>query len=525
MRRHAAAGVLTGAAAALAVSLTATPATAAGSIGGGYAHAGGGAGTRTSVAPATTTTPPGYTVRGIDTSSYQGTVDWASVAASQARFAYLKATEGVGYVDPSFASNYPAAKAQGLYVGSYAFARPDNPPDQGATQQADYLVANGGWTADGKTLPPMLDIEAPYMSGTTLNSCWDLTPDQMVAWIQAFVDEIRAKTNVSPVIYTSASWWNLCTAGSAAFSDLPLFAADWTNPSPAVPTGWSNWTLWQYSDSGSLPGDQDVYNGGIGGLAKLAGGVAGQPDVTGDGYADIQATKSDGSLWLYPNNTTGTPFDNGRQVGAGWGTFSRIMPADVTGDGFSDLLTMKSDGTLWLYANSGTTTPYASGQQVGSGWGIFNRIMASDVTGDGYADVVATKSDGTLWLYTNTGGATPYVSGKQIGSGWGIFDRLMLADMNQDGLADIVATKSDGTLWLYRSNGTSTPYTSGQQVGSGWTVFPKLVAADYNADRYADLLGVKSDGTMWLYRNSGASTPFSSGQQVGSGWTGFDRIF
>ncbi len=45
-------------------------------------------------------------VRGLDVSSHQPNVDWPSVAAAGARFAYVKATEGTTYKNPLFGRQY-----------------------------------------------------------------------------------------------------------------------------------------------------------------------------------------------------------------------------------------------------------------------------------------------------------------------------------------------------------------------------------------------------------------------------------
>jgi hypothetical protein len=50
----------------------------------------------------------GATVTGIDVSHYQGTVDWAKVAASGRKFGIAKATEGTGYTDSSCAAHRAA---------------------------------------------------------------------------------------------------------------------------------------------------------------------------------------------------------------------------------------------------------------------------------------------------------------------------------------------------------------------------------------------------------------------------------
>src|SRR5256714_7455962 len=70
--------------------------------------------------------PAGFSVAGIDVSSHDHAfpLDWTAVAASGVRFAYVKATEGTGYVNPYFAGDYAAAKAAGLATGGGALGPP-----------------------------------------------------------------------------------------------------------------------------------------------------------------------------------------------------------------------------------------------------------------------------------------------------------------------------------------------------------------------------------------------------------------
>lgn len=62
-----------------------------------------------------------YPVRGIDVSSYQGEIDWGTLASQGISFAFIKATEGSGFVDERFAYNYSRAQKAGLRVGAYHF--------------------------------------------------------------------------------------------------------------------------------------------------------------------------------------------------------------------------------------------------------------------------------------------------------------------------------------------------------------------------------------------------------------------
>ena len=71
----------------------------------------------------------GY-IEGIDVSHYQGTIDWARVAAAGKRFAFMKASDSTDYVDPTYVTNRAQAKLQGLKVGAYHFARPDATPGE-----------------------------------------------------------------------------------------------------------------------------------------------------------------------------------------------------------------------------------------------------------------------------------------------------------------------------------------------------------------------------------------------------------
>jgi GH25 family lysozyme M1 (1,4-beta-N-acetylmuramidase) len=204
---------------------------------------------------------------GMDVSAYQGDVDWTAARADGGRFAYVKATESTTYTNPYFAQQYNGSYSVGMIRGAYHFATPDT---SGGAAQADYFVSHGGgWSADGKTLPPALDIEYnPY--GAT---CYGLSPSAMARWIADFSTTVHRRTGRYPVIYTTAQWWNECTGGStASAASDPLWTARYTSTPGALPSGWSYQTFWQYADSGALPGDQDYFNGAYSRLLALADG-------------------------------------------------------------------------------------------------------------------------------------------------------------------------------------------------------------------------------------------------------------
>jgi GH25 family lysozyme M1 (1,4-beta-N-acetylmuramidase) len=202
---------------------------------------------------------------GIDVSSYQGNINWASIKSSL-DFVYAKATEGTYYTNPDFNNQYEGPYNQGIIRGSYHFAIPNN---SSGSAQADYFIAHGGgWSGDGLTLPGALDIEYnPYGS-----ECYGLSQASMVSWVHSFVNEYAAREGVYPTIYSTTDWWTTCTGNSGAFgSNDPLWIANYSaSGGGTLPAGWGFYTFWQYADSGSLPGDQDVFNGALSRLQVLA---------------------------------------------------------------------------------------------------------------------------------------------------------------------------------------------------------------------------------------------------------------
>jgi GH25 family lysozyme M1 (1,4-beta-N-acetylmuramidase) len=206
-------------------------------------------------------TPKG--VLGVDISSYQGKIKWSTWTKKNRDFAYIKATEGTSYRNPYFKSQASGAKKAGVIRGAYHFA---NPSGKAGYKQARYFVKNGGgWTADGKTLPGVLDIEYnPYGS-----TCYGVSKKNMVSWVSSFTREYKKLTGKDAVIYSTTDWWKQCTGNSSKFAKTnPLWIARYGSKTPGtLPKGWSTATFWQYS---SNPIDQDVFPSKLKRLKVLA---------------------------------------------------------------------------------------------------------------------------------------------------------------------------------------------------------------------------------------------------------------
>lgn len=239
-------------------------------------------------------------VRGIDVASHQhpngAAINWSQVAGSGIRFAGVKATEGNYYQNPYYAGDMSGAQGAGLYSFAYHFATPN---DSGGVEQADYFLDRAAFAPNGKTLRPAVDMEwNPYLEYA--NACYDKTPAQLVTWIRDFVGEVKRRIGVDPIIYTAAAWWRDCVGNSTAFADYPLWVASYA-ASPSLPVGWSNWDLWQYSDSTTVPGitgpvDGNYVRGGEEALAALATKASDPSGYTAIAPARVLDTRNSGAL-------------------------------------------------------------------------------------------------------------------------------------------------------------------------------------------------------------------------------------
>lgn len=199
-----------------------------------------------------------HTVDGIDVSHYQGDVDWHQVQSSGVAFGYAKATQGTRYTDPKFAENWAGMGEAGLLRGAYHFyTAGDDPKAQAAHFSAAVHLGPGD-------LPPMVDIET---EGKSTETNYDLIKD-----LHAFLDLLKQAYGVDPFIYTGPGFWNAHFNDS--FDGYPLWVAEYGVSEPEPVIGWKYWTIWQHSQSGSVPGvngsvDLDTFNGGLDQLKKF----------------------------------------------------------------------------------------------------------------------------------------------------------------------------------------------------------------------------------------------------------------
>lgn len=226
---------------------------------------------------------PGSRILGVDLSRWQSSgepLDFNRMAASGVAYAFIKGSDGLASEDalavPHVSAWAPAAKAAGILVGYYHFARIPVTADPNvivadaqaqAAHAAARLAGLGGY--DERTMPYVLDVEGVDSS---------ITDEMVTLWTFTWMDAMQAATGRVPIMYSYRSFladrYLQDAATVAKFRNYHLWLAQPGNPAdPAVQVGqglsgrpcyntaWKQtdcsyvWTFWQYTNSG----DRELY--------------------------------------------------------------------------------------------------------------------------------------------------------------------------------------------------------------------------------------------------------------------------
>ena len=235
-------------------------------------------------------------------------------------------------------------------------------------------------------------------------------------------------------------------------------------------------------------------------------------DTMSSGYAFSFAIKTNGELWSWGYNDSGTLGVND--------TTSRSSPVQVPGTTWAvtagtagAAYAIRTDGTLWSWGanitgslglNQAVPVKISSPTQIpGTTW---SKIAC------GERNAFALKTDGTLWswgrnesgwLGLNEGSNTTSLSKSspcQIGSDTSWTSNYAVSYQG------VLAIKTDGTLWSWGKNNnghlgqnSQANYSSPVQVGSESTWSSVNINGDFK------VRAIKTDGTLWSwgYNNKG----------------------
>lgn len=173
-----------------------------------------------------------------DISHYQTVSNWAQ-AASNLDAIYIKATEGATWTDPKYSSFASSAQSVNLDYGFYHYFWP-YPDTSSAVAQADYFYnAIKGYSY---TCVPALDVEITN----------GMTKAQITADINSFAAEFKRLSGHDIMIYTNSNFID-ANFGSS-LSAFKLWVANYNSGGPQVSSVWSQWTMWQYTENGTVSG-------------------------------------------------------------------------------------------------------------------------------------------------------------------------------------------------------------------------------------------------------------------------------
>lgn len=265
---------------------------------------------------------------GVDVSTHQGFVNWNSMKSAGVDFGFIKATEGVDFIDNRFVQNMNGARDAGVPIGPYHYARPDSavgsisdPVKADAVNEANDFVDlikpyYDDWPSD--YLRPVLDVEE--LPATAAINTVSEQRTYLSAWIRDFNDVVQDRLGVDVILYTNGNYANNYLTSDIAELDL-WFAKPTGSPFSSPPTAsnlgiWDDWAFWQYSWTGNLGGesplDLNTFEGTEGDLqAFFFDGVSVPDPPVGDFNGDGVVDAVDFTVWrdAFPSFGPGHPAD------------------------------------------------------------------------------------------------------------------------------------------------------------------------------------------------------------------------
>jgi GH25 family lysozyme M1 (1,4-beta-N-acetylmuramidase) len=209
-----------------------------------------------------------------DLSHHNGNVELAAAKNAGLLGIIHKATQGWQYKDPMYQSNQQKAVAAGLLWGAYHFG-----VGADGIEQADFFLST---VQPGPNTLVVLDFEA-NAAGSSMD----------IIEARAFVTHVQQMTGRWPGLYAGQYLKELLgSVPDPVLANCWLWLAQY-GPTPVLPPGWQNWTMWQYTDGAvgpephAVPGighcDRDMFNGTVAELTALWGATPLATPVPVDG--------------------------------------------------------------------------------------------------------------------------------------------------------------------------------------------------------------------------------------------------
>ncbi len=184
----------------------------------------------------------------VDVSLWQGEIDWNAVAANGVEGAMIRiGCRGYGsetgrlVEDVRFRENLKGAKRAGLAVGAYFFSQAIT--EEEAREEARFALS----LLEGEALDLPLAFDWERVESETARTA-QVTGEELTAFAKAFCAETE-QAGYLPMVYfnqdTAYRMYDL-----SALDEYPFWLAEYDT----VPSFAYGFTLWQYSDAGTVAG-------------------------------------------------------------------------------------------------------------------------------------------------------------------------------------------------------------------------------------------------------------------------------
>ncbi|MGN0502271.1 MAG: glycoside hydrolase family 25 protein [Ruminococcus sp.] len=184
---------------------------------------------------------------GIDVSAYSGDIDWKKVKESGIDFAMIRVggrgygESGEMYTDERALEYIDGAKAEGIKVGAYFFSQAINTEE--AIEEADYV----------KTVLGDIKLDYPVAYDWEIIKDDDARTDNVSAsqateCARAFCDRVK-ELGYTPILY-SPSRELYFKYDLSRLADIDIWYCEYAN----VPTFYYEFSMWQYSATGTIDG-------------------------------------------------------------------------------------------------------------------------------------------------------------------------------------------------------------------------------------------------------------------------------
>jgi GH25 family lysozyme M1 (1,4-beta-N-acetylmuramidase) len=302
---------------------------------------------------------------------------------------------------------------------------------------------------------PILDLEEPATTGT-------LTTDEIASWARVFVDTVKSLTNRQVMVYSGDWFVEQYNDFGGKLSDLPVWIAAWTrygNTQPPAVGGWTEWTAWQYSDQGQVPGITGYVDLDYGptSIDALRGYLTNTPSVPA-APSNFSANPTANSVQLsWSPSTNATSYQlqrNGNIVYQGTATnfIDTVLSENTT---YSYTLTAVNDQGQSSPVNLSVTTKTTAQT-------VTTVTSSSQYSSGDYATLITTVKDGngnplsgaTVALaIKNPRGSITSVTGKTDSNG--TYSYRYFISKNLRGTFNVTATT---TIASYNSSSASTTF-------------------------------------------------------------------